>query len=408
MSLAGRRDERWLGAAHAGQTLNRPSSASIVRFRSVFSAAKSSASEASSFRRAAPSTVADFAPRVRRARLVFFPRTGVHVHAARHLQPSVFSMAVGAGRRLPQERRRQPPVLPRPTTRPAGPAPWQWHQLPKPWLLSGAVFVVALGYTTTSLLAAPAAQAHPDDDAATAMARRIDLNSVYNATAAEFDSETGTAEFWSGIGRLRKRLVRLATGDVLESAAGTGRNLEYYDAKNVNSIILADRSEAMLDECKTKWKAQMPGRVWRGRYGFAEADLASPQAEQQLGGRKFDTVVQTFALCSTEEPDALLRNLGNLLTDDGQILLLEHGRSHYDWVNRFLDSRAYPRAKKFGCWWNRDIGAVVEKSGLEIVEAKRYTLGTTWWFVLKRGPNKHPEGKGPITAEPLRYSNVPV
>lgn len=31
------------------------------------------------------------------------------------------------------------------------------------------------------------------------------------------------------------------------------------------------------------------------------------------------------------------------------------------------------------------MGDVIERSGLEVVECRRFDLGTTWWVVLRRG-----------------------
>lgn len=100
---------------------------------------------------------------------------------------------------------------------------------------------------------------------------------------------------------------------------------------------------------------------------------------------RYDTVLETMSLCSTEQPDALLASLGRLVKpESGRILLLEHGRSKYGILNRKLDKSAEAHAEKFGCWWNRDVGAVVKRSGLEVLEMRRHHLGTTWWIVLKR------------------------
>ncbi|KKY28610.1 putative ubiquinone menaquinone biosynthesis-related protein [Phaeomoniella chlamydospora] len=122
---------------------------------------------------------------------------------------------------------------------------------------------------------------------------------------------------------------------------------------------------------------------------------------------KYDTIVQTMGLCSTPNPSTLLMNLSQLLkspsyspassdipssppvpiTNGGEILLLEHGRSHYQWLNTLLDNMAPGHADRYGCWWNRDIGAIVEnaaeKAGLEIVEVKRWHLGSTWEVRLR-------------------------
>ena len=98
----------------------------------------------------------------------------------------------------------------------------------------------------------------------------------------------------------------------------------------------------------------------------------------------FDTIIQTMGLCSTPDPVQLLKHLATLANQEhGQILLLEHGRSHYQWMNDMLDSLAKAHANKHGCWWNQDIGRIVNESGLEIVELKRYHLGTTWWIELR-------------------------
>ncbi|MCJ1231195.1 hypothetical protein MMC12_007872, partial [Toensbergia leucococca] len=75
-----------------------------------------------------------------------------------------------------------------------------------------------------------------------------------------------------------------------------------------------------------------------------------------------------MGLCSTPHPSHLLAHLGTLASPtNGRILLLEHGRSHYEWLNRILDASAPAHADRHGCWWNRDVGRIVEESGLEVV-----------------------------------------
>ena len=80
----------------------------------------------------------------------------------------------------------------------------------------------------------------------------------------------------------------------------------------------------------------------------------------------------------------------------GTILLLEHGRSHLSLVNRYLDARACAwqasrgsdsmthagtHARDWGCWWNRDVPALVREAGLRVVEHRTFNLGTTHWIV---------------------------
>lgn len=41
----------------------------------------------------------------------------------------------------------------------------------------------------------------------------------------------------------------------------------------------------------------------------------------------FDTVIDTFGLCSVEDPVAMLREMARVCKPDGRVYLLEHGRS---------------------------------------------------------------------------------
>jgi hypothetical protein len=67
----------------------------------------------------------------------------------------------------------------------------------------------------------------------------------------------------------------------------------------------------------------------------------------------------------------------------GKILLLEHGRSYYGFVNRFLDNGAKIHADHYGCWWNKDVDQIVRDSGLVVERKRRYHFGTTYEYVLR-------------------------
>jgi methyltransferase OMS1 len=85
------------------------------------------------------------------------------------------------------------------------------------------------------------------------------------------------------------------------------------------------------------------------------------------------------------DPVALLKNLGECVKEEeGRILLLEHGRGTWEWVNRLLDGYAQGHATHWGCWWNRDLEEIVKESGLEIVRMERWHFGTNWRFELKK------------------------
>ncbi|KAI1374389.1 hypothetical protein F4677DRAFT_425944 [Hypoxylon crocopeplum] len=102
--------------------------------------------------------------------------------------------------------------------------------------------------------------------------------------------------------------------------------------------------------------------------------------------QKYDTIIQTFGLCSVRDPVQLLTTIaGSLQPNSGRIILLEHGRSSWvELVNGLLDRSAREHFARFGCWWNRDVEVVVRAAaravpGLEVLRLERpgwATLGT--------------------------------
>jgi methyltransferase OMS1, mitochondrial len=202
-----------------------------------------------------------------------------------------------------------------------------------------------------------------------------------------------------GISRRRKKLVGKARGDVLEVSVGTGRNLEGYlfdfakGEGRVKSFTAIDKSGEMLEIAHEKFSKLFPGIVgvrWVVGDACEEGAIPTPprSSDERSGnkvGEKYDTVVQTMGLCSVDDPVRLLRNLGTVVKEEeGRILLLEHGRGRWAWLNGILDKFAEAHAHEFGCWWNRDLGKIVEDSGLEVVDVQSWHGGTTCWFELKK------------------------
>lgn len=62
--------------------------------------------------------------------------------------------------------------------------------------------------------------------------------------------EIGTSELFMGLYLIRRWIVSKAKGDVLEIAAGTGRNFKYYKKNQVNSITAIDPCASMLNIAK--------------------------------------------------------------------------------------------------------------------------------------------------------------
>ncbi|KAF2712510.1 S-adenosyl-L-methionine-dependent methyltransferase [Pleomassaria siparia CBS 279.74] len=209
-----------------------------------------------------------------------------------------------------------------------------------------------------------------------------DLSDRFDKEADGYDEKVNMAETMLFLKGKRKLLLAKAKGHVLESAVGTGRNIPYYPTKKCETVTLLDQSAPMLAVAKRKWKDEQPEYFHRVFFKNQSAlDPITPPYDAQDG---YDTVIQTMGLCSTAEPEKLLQNLEAATKEDGgQILLLEHGKSHWEWLNKLLDKTAPAHANEHGCWWNKDIGKIVQDSGLEVVAMRRYNFGTTWWIEMK-------------------------
>ncbi|KAI1151342.1 hypothetical protein F4825DRAFT_359283 [Nemania diffusa] len=148
--------------------------------------------------------------------------------------------------------------------------------------------------------------------------------------------------------------------------------------------------------------------------------LPSPPATQPASHtasppQKYDTILQTFGLCSVRDPISLLALMASSLTPNtGRILLLEHGRSVWDPVNGLLDRGARSHHERFGCWWNRDIEVIVSEAarrvpGLEILRLERpgWATGGTHVVVELRvadaGVKNEPEAKERKPTDWLSY-----
>ena len=267
------------------------------------------------------------------------------------------------------------------------------------------VFCIAgyIGYFATSIYKTPSGT--PFESSA-----QPDVSVRYDKIARKFDSSVDFMEISMGMPEKRKDMVAQAYGDVLEVSVGTGRNLDFFDwdfeghngvgdpvkgggvkRGKVKSLTAIDISKEMVEVAKEKFDRKFPSMP-EPRWIVADASREIPPAPKNSttsswseADQKYDTIVETMGLCSVSDPVALLKNLGNhVKEDEGRILLLEHGRGTWRVVNYLLDKTAVGHALEHGCWWNRDIHAIIKESGLEIVKAESWHASTTWRFELRK------------------------
>src|SRR5919204_4113614 len=145
------------------------------------------------------------------------------------------------------------------------------------------------------------------------------LRRYWDKHARTYDQQMA---FWERrlFGDGRQWVCAQATGEVLEVAIGTGRNLPYYP----QGIRLTgvDFSPAMLQ--LARHQADRLGRKVDLRLGDAQA-LELPDAS-------FDTVVCTFSLCAIPDERRAIAEMRRVLRPGGRLLLLDHVVGSPAWV----------------------------------------------------------------------------
>lgn len=243
--------------------------------------------------------------------------------------------------------------------------------------LALGVTTCAFAYTGTHLMAlsSPCSRSHDKRPCPSERERR----DVFDGSSKKWDETVRWDEFITGISRWRRTMAQRAEGEVLEVACGTGRNFSYYNSARVRSLTGVDFSRGMLEVADGK----------RAELGAIPLKLKVATSQKlDFEDSSFDTVVDSFGICSFEHPVQALQEMKRVVKEDGKVLLLEHGASSWEMVQGMLNRGAHYHAEKFGCYPNRDIVGLVKEAGLFIEVDDRKHFGTTYSLVCRKSPPK--------------------
>lgn len=147
---------------------------------------------------------------------------------------------------------------------------------------------------------------------------------AFDNSASEYDSLVGQEELFMGLRLLRWWLLGKSEGRVLEVACGTARNIDYFRAapdgatdpsQGVTSLTLVDASQGMLDEARRKARERSTSRG-----ALAEVRVVKASAEAlPLDDGEFDTVADTFGLCSMDDPVGALLEMQRVCKPGGKV-----------------------------------------------------------------------------------------
>lgn len=195
------------------------------------------------------------------------------------------------------------------------------------------------------------------------------MGRIYDATwgrmfSAFYDRGFKASEE-AGLREMRRELLCEARGRVLELGSGTGLNLELYPREGLDSLVLTEPDPHMFRQLRQRAEKDCPG-----------ADLVEAGAEDlPFADDSFDTVVVTLVLCTVPDQPAALKEISRVLAPSGQLLFLEHVRSHDTGLAKWQDRLEKPwRFLGDGCHCNRDTVSAISAAGFQLGEVERDEL----------------------------------
>ncbi len=159
------------------------------------------------------------------------------------------------------------------------------------------------------------------------------------------------------IQQIRRRMLPLAQGDVLEIGVGPGVNFVHYDPAKVTKLYALEPNPGMIrmaeQQCRTS------------KLNIEFVDL--PGERLPLQDNTVDTVVSTFTLCTIPGVSQAIQGIRRVLRPEGKFIFFEHGLSPDPDVSRW-QRRAEPIFQWAfeGCHVTRDIPILIKEAGFEI------------------------------------------
>jgi SAM-dependent methyltransferase len=206
---------------------------------------------------------------------------------------------------------------------------------------------------TTTILTATESSRSRGDSQVSAPAGAVHGEHRWDAVfAALYDRMTRRGEELT-MQRCRSELLTDVRGRTLEIGAGTGANIPFYP-DDVEELVLAEPYEPMRRRLERKLSESDK------RASTLDASAEALPLEQE----SVDTVVSTLVLCTVDFQERALSEIARVLRPGGQLLYIEHVRSHSPRMARWQDRLETPwRHFAAGCRCNRDTIAAIGAAG---------------------------------------------
>lgn len=179
------------------------------------------------------------------------------------------------------------------------------------------------------------------------------------------------------IREIRRRVVPLAQGKVLEIGVGPGVNFAHYNPAKITKFYALEPNPGMLRLAEPR----------RARANLDVEFLDLPGERIPLDNASIDTVVTTFTLCTIPGIAEALEGVKRVLKPAGQLIFFEHGRAPDSKVQRW-QRRCEPIHRHLfgGCRLTLDIPSLLTQAGFQIQQMEAAYIANfpkpwtyCWW-----------------------------
>jgi ubiquinone/menaquinone biosynthesis C-methylase UbiE len=181
------------------------------------------------------------------------------------------------------------------------------------------------------------------------------------------------------IQNIRRQIIPVAEGIVLEIGVGSGANFPHYDPTRVTRLYALEPNVGMVRLAKR--------RARQTKLNIEYIDL--PGERIPLEGGSIDTVVSTFTLCTIPGISDAIQGLAHVLKPDGKLIFFELGLSPDLAVQRWQTRLEPVQHWLFqGLHLTRDIPALLREGGFQIQQMEQgylaefpKSLSYCWWGI---------------------------
>lgn len=175
---------------------------------------------------------------------------------------------------------------------------------------------------------------------------------------------------------IRKRIIGLAKGVVLEIGAGSGANFMHYDPTRVRKLYALEPNPGMIRLAEQQ----------RLRTKLDVEYLDLPGERIPLEDRSVDSIVSTFTLGTIPEVVEALRGMRRVLRPSGKVIFCELGFSTDLRVRRW-QQRWEPVAYRLfeGLHLTRDIPSLLNQGGFDVEKVESMYLAAfpkSWTYCV--------------------------